>query len=106
MFKPPGLIENLPPGVDIVGDTVDMSLIQYDLAGYLKSELALKSLIVKANIPEQSPEEYSIVYEAKAERLVSISPVRGLMSNPVGLDVNVPPGNNIVGVTVPKVVLQ
>jgi len=33
MFKPPGLIENLPPGVDIVGDTVDMSLIQYDLAG-------------------------------------------------------------------------
>ena len=62
---------------------------------------------MKDAVPGQIPDEvYSIVYVSVAERLVSISPLIGSILNPVGLDVNVPPEIEIVGVTNPSVPWQ
>ena len=46
------------------------------------------------------------MYVSVAERLVSISPVTESILNPEGLDVNVPPEIEIVGVTCPSVPWQ
>ena len=46
------------------------------------------------------------MYVSVAERLVSISPVIESILNPEGLDVNVPPEIEIVGVTSPIVPWQ
>ena len=46
------------------------------------------------------------MYVSVAERLVSITPVIASILNPVGLDVNVPPEIEIVGVTNPSVPWQ
>ena len=62
---------------------------------------------MKDAVPGQIPDEvYSIVYVSVAERLVSISPVIESILNPEGLDVNVPPEIEIVGVTSPIVPWQ
>ena len=107
--RPVGFEIKVPPGVTIVGVTVDKSFTQYEVAGYLNWGSFLKSLIVKVNdaVPGQIPDEvYSIVYVSVAEILVSISPVTESILNPEGLDVNVPPEIEIVGVTSPSVPWQ
>ena len=105
-----GETEKLPPAIVKVGEketdastSIQLLLLVYESPGLSFAVIVMETDVVLVQVPAVVQDT---VYVPAVEAEGVIPPVEGLIFNPVGLDVNVPPEVSIVGVTVPKVPLQ